>query len=50
MWDSYWIRAYGGKGIWTDAGIIGTNGSFSVGYSGAGGPTGGAIFAGNVGI
>jgi hypothetical protein len=50
MTDATWLRTYNNKSIWAGSGVIGTNGSFSVGYSGSAGPVGGAIFAGNVGI
>lgn len=50
MYDSYWIRTYNNNGIWAGTGNIGTNGGLTIGYSGSGAPSGGAIFAGNVGI
>jgi hypothetical protein len=50
MTDTAWLRIYGGKGFWWEGGIIGTNGSLSIGYSGTAGPAGGGIFSGNVGI
>ncbi|MGD0710297.1 MAG: hypothetical protein ABR968_03875, partial [Bacteroidales bacterium] len=48
--DGTWLRTYNNASIWANSGTIATNGSFSGGYGGTGGPAGGAIFAGNVGI
>ena len=50
MSDTSWIRTYNSKNVWTDTGLLGSNGGLTVGYSGAGSPSGGAIIAGNVGI
>jgi len=48
--DGTWLRTYNNASIWANSGQIGTNGSFTGGYSGASGPAGGAIFSGAVGI
>jgi len=50
MSDTSWIRTYNSKNVWTDTGLLGSNGGLTVGYSGTGSPSGGAIIAGNVGI
>ena len=50
MQDSSWIRTYGAKNIWTSSGLIGSDGGLTIGYGGAGSPSGGAIISGNVGI
>ncbi|MFH0866625.1 MAG: tail fiber domain-containing protein [Bacteroidota bacterium] len=48
--DGTWLRTYNNASIWANTGTIATNGSFSGGYGGAGGPSGGAIFSSLVGI
>ena len=48
--DGTWLRTYNNASIWANSGTIATDGSFSSGYGGGGGPSGGAIFAGAVGI
>lgn len=48
--DGTWLRTYNNASIWANTGTIGTNGSFSGGYGGTSGPSGGAIFSGSVGI
>ena len=50
MTDTTWVRTYNEKNIWTGAGILGSNGGLSAGYSGTVPPAGGAVIAGNVGI
>jgi len=50
MQDSSWIRTVNYKSIWTQSGLLGTDGGLTVGYGGATPPTGGAIISGNVGI
>jgi hypothetical protein len=50
MQDSSWIRTVNYKSIWTQTGLLGTDGGLTVGYGGATPPSGGAIIAGNVGI
>jgi len=50
MSDTAWIRTYGSKNVWTDTGLLGSNGGLTVGYGLVGPPSGGAIIAGNVGI
>ena len=50
MADTSWIRTYGSKNIWTDTGLLGSNGGLTVGYGGASPSSGGAIISGNVGI
>jgi len=50
MSDTSWIRSYNQKNIWLGAGLLGSNGGMTIGYGGAGSPSGGAIIAGNVGI
>ena len=51
MSDTSWIRTYNSKSIWTDSGLLGSQGGLTVGYGGVGPNTsGGAIIAGNVGI
>jgi len=50
MQDSSWIRTVNYKSIWTQTGLLGTDGGLTVGYGGATPPTGGAIIAGTVGI
>jgi hypothetical protein len=47
MQDTSWIRTFGSKSVWTDTGLLGSNGGLTVGYSGAAPPAGGAIIAGN---
>ena len=50
MQDTSWIRTAGSRSIWTDSGLLGSNGGLTVGYGGAGPPAGGAIIGGAVGI
>jgi hypothetical protein len=50
MQDSSWIRTVNYKSIWTQTGLLGTDGGLTVGYGGTTPPSGGAIIAGNVGI
>jgi hypothetical protein len=50
MQDTSWIRTFGSKSVWTDTGLLGSNGGLTVGYSGAVPPAGGAAIAGNVNI
>jgi hypothetical protein len=50
MQDSSWIRTVNYKSIWTQTGLLGTDGGLTVGYGGATPPSGGAIISGNVGI
>jgi hypothetical protein len=50
MSDTAWIRTYGSKNVWTDTGLLGSNGGLTVGYGGVAPPGGGAAIAGNVGI
>jgi len=50
MSDTSWIRTYNSKSVWTDTGLLGSNGGLTVGYGGTASPSGGAIIAGNVGI
>jgi len=50
MSDSSWIRTYNSKSVWTDTGLLGSNGGLTVGYGGSSSPGGGGIIAGNVGI
>ena len=50
MSDTSWIRTYNSKSVWTDTGLLGSNGGLTIGYGGASSPFGGAIIAGNVGI
>jgi hypothetical protein len=50
MSDTSWIRTYNSKSVWTDTGLLGSNGGLTIGYGGASSPSGGAIIAGNVGI
>lgn len=50
MQDTSWIRTYSSKSVWTDTGLLGSNGGLTVGYGGAAPPSNGAIIAGNVGI
>ncbi len=50
MSDATWIRGYGGKSLWMGSGLVGGDGGLTIGYGGAGSPTGGAIIAENVGI
>jgi len=46
MNDNTWIRSYSNKNVWTDTGIIATNGGFSAGSSTTP-PVGGAMIVGN---
>jgi hypothetical protein len=48
--DGTWLRTYNNASIWANTGTIATNGSFSCGYGGTSGPSGGAIFSGSVGV
>jgi len=50
MQDSSWIRTHNYKSIWTQTGLLGTDGGLTVGYGGTTPPSGGAIILGNVGI
>jgi hypothetical protein len=50
MSDTSWIRTYNSKNVWTDSGLLGSNGGLTIGYGGTTPPSGGAIIAGNVGI
>jgi hypothetical protein len=50
MTDTTWIRTYNSKSVWTDTGLLGSNGGLTIGYGGASPPSGGAIISGNVGI
>lgn len=50
MQDSSWIRGYNNKSLWMGSGLIGGDGGLTIGYGGAGSPSGGAIIGGNVGI
>jgi hypothetical protein len=50
MQDPTWIRTYRSKSVWTDTGLLGSNGGLSVGYGGSTPPSAGAAIAGNVGI
>jgi hypothetical protein len=50
MSDTSWIRTYNSKSVWTDTGLLGSNGGLTIGYGGTSPPFGGAIIAGNVGI
>jgi hypothetical protein len=50
MQDNSWVRTYGGKGVWTAGGLLGSDGGLTVGYGGGGTPSGGATIAGSVGI
>lgn len=50
MIDTAWVRGYNSKGLWMGAGLIGCDQGLTIGYGGAGSPSGGAIIAGNVGI
>jgi hypothetical protein len=50
MQDSSWIRTVNYKSIWTQTGLLGTDGGLTVGYGGNTPPSGGAIISGNVGI
>ncbi|HNQ68033.1 MAG TPA: hypothetical protein PKN32_06635 [Bacteroidales bacterium] len=50
MSDGSWIRTYNSKNVWTDSGLLGSQGGLTVGYGGAGPPSGGAIVAGYFGI
>jgi hypothetical protein len=50
MQDTTWIRTWGSKSVWTDTGLLGSNGGLTVGYGGQTPPGGGAAIAGNVGI
>jgi hypothetical protein len=50
MQDSSWIRTVNYKSIWTQTGLLGTDGGLTVGYGGTTPPSGGAIISGNVGI
>src|SRR3982751_4321178 len=50
MQDSTWIRTYQSKSVWTDTGLLGSNGGLSLGYGLSAPPSGGAAIAGNVGI
>jgi hypothetical protein len=50
MSDNVWIRTKNNKNIWTDAGLLGSQGGLTLGYGGAAPVAGGAIIAGNVSI
>lgn len=50
MSDGTWIRTYNNASVWTNSGVLGTNGGVTSGYGGTTPPSGGALFAGNVGI
>ncbi|GEM_PF-6763945 len=50
MTDTSWIRTYNSKSVWTDVGLLGSNGGLTVGYGGVAPSSGGAIIAGSVGI
>ncbi|MDE1976233.1 MAG: shufflon system plasmid conjugative transfer pilus tip adhesin PilV, partial [Elusimicrobia bacterium] len=50
MSDTSWLRTYNSKNVWTNTGLLGSEGGLTVGYSGISPPSGGAIIAGNVGI
>lgn len=50
MSDASWLRTYNSKNIWTNTGVLGTQGGITSGYGGAAPPSTGAIIAGNVGI
>ncbi|MDE1977250.1 MAG: shufflon system plasmid conjugative transfer pilus tip adhesin PilV, partial [Elusimicrobia bacterium] len=50
MSDTSWLRTYNSKNVWTNTGLLGSEGGLTVGYGGTSPPSGGAIIAGNVGI
>lgn len=50
MNEPAWIRTTNYKSIWTETGLLGSNGGLTVGYGGVSPPSGGAIVSGAVGI
>ncbi len=50
MSDANWLRTYNDKSVWTNTGLLGSQGGLTVGYGGTAPPSVGAIISGNVGI
>jgi hypothetical protein len=48
--DTTWIRSINNASIWLNSGSFGTNGALGIGYGGAVGPAGGALFSNKVSI